>query len=129
MKYIKTFENYKLLEGISAYKFANNLEAMATNRLLTKEERENLENKIYNKIGMASMGIYDKLMSYITKQGRTELIPEDYEMALQELAKILKRELMPPDFIPNDEPDPNIIYNYTDEEPLDISGTEIEEED
>lgn len=130
MRYIKTFENFKILEGISPYQFANKLEELAANRLLTKDEREDYENKIYNKIGMAAMGIYDKLMSAINKKGRTEFLPEDYEIALQELAKRLKRELMPADYIPNDEPDPNIVHTYNDEPFNDNIGLEqeIEEE-
>ena len=129
MKFLKTFESYKLLEGISPYKFANNLEALATNRLLTKEERENLANPIYNKIGRAAMGINDKLMVAMRKQGRTEITPEDYEASLVILAGRLKRELMPPDYIPNDEPDPNIQYTYTNEEPEDLIVDNPDEED
>lgn len=121
MKYLKPFRNYLVTEGTSAYQFANNLEAKAANRLLTKDEREDFENKIYNKIGMAAMGIYDKLMAAIKKQNRTELTEQDYETALQMLADRLKRELKPADYIPNDEPDPSVVYTYTDteQEPMD----------
>lgn len=123
MKYLKLFES------ISAYKFANNLEAMATNRLLTKEEREDFENKIYNRIGMSAMGIYDKLMSLLKKQNRTELTSQDYETALQMLADRLKRELKPVDYIPNDEPDPNVNFTYTDEEPSNINIPDDNDDD